>query len=1192
MTTHIPRPKTYDQQLNEQEPDSVYLGNHNDVTNNRNTPVHLKSASSESIPKLAPLKHSGITLSRRLLITVLPTVLIPLAIASTVGYRIFQKQAEGQIKRQLQDQVLLAGQSALQLRSDGLKLTEMVASNPLVIDAARVGTRKVEADRLDKKSLKELENSFAATKLLDPDQALNDYLSKVKTTGGVAELFFTEGYGLNIAYSNSTNDFVQNDEEWWQKGKTDGHWVGAFEFDQSANAISIDLVRDITDPKSGKFLGVVKAVLPSSAFEIVTDYLQHSGIKGSQQIQLLDSNNSAVIKTIAAQGASDTQEIVGGEAVADIARALVKAPQDQGITPEQAISEVKNKYSLKKLQLDYLPYETMGKGLFSSEEASFVRENGQLLIASFLYDGKQYTLASIPQTDWVAVASIDNGEVASAGRNLVWAFALIFLALGGIAIPLVLHLAKQLSAPITNLSGTAEAVAAGNLDIAAEPVGTAEIQTLAHTFNKLVTRVKGLLRQQATETEQAQLFANIATARTRTAADLEYIFYQAIQGAQQILQADRILIYRFNPDWSGYIASESVASGWPRALGNKIEDSCIGKELIEGYKQGRVVPTNNVLEAGLHPEHLQLMEQLKIKANLVTPIFKDGELFGLLIAHHCSAPHVWQESEIEFLKQLATQLGFSLDRVKFVDHQQAETERFQQLNAMISVLRESFEIEQVYTTAINSIRSTLKTDRALVYLFDENWQGSIIAESVAEDWPKALGEKITDPCFAKEYVEKYKQGRVKATDNIEQAGLTECHLSQLKPFKVRANLVAPILAHGKLYGLLVTHQCSHPRHWLEPEINFFKQVAIQVGSALDQIALLEQQKEARQTAEAISVEQRQQKEALQHQLLGLLEEVEGAARGDLTVRAEVSTGEIGTVADFFNAVIESLRAIVTQVKTSALEVNTSLEENEGALRQLSEETSKQAEETTHTLESVAQMTYSIQEVAKNAQKAAEVTRASSETALEGGKVMDRSLENILILRETISETAKKVKRLGESSQQISKAVSLIEKIALQTNLLAINAGIEAARAGEQGQGFAVVAEEVGQLAAQSTAATKEIEQIVESIQQETNQVVEAMEQSTTQVVEGTTLAGDAKQSLEEILQVSRQIDQLVQSISDATVSQTKTSQAITNLMSEMAFVSARNSDASNQVSLSLQQTVEIAQKLQESVGQFKVGAEV
>ncbi|NER52663.1 MAG: hypothetical protein F6J92_39700, partial [Symploca sp. SIO1A3] len=137
MTTHIPRPKAYDQQLNEPEQNSLYLGNHNNSANAPNTQAHLKSASSESIPKLRPSKYSSHTLSHRLLRTVLPTVLIPLAIASTVSYGIFQKRAESEIKIQLQDQALLAGQSALQLRSDGLKFAQMVASNPLVIDAAR-----------------------------------------------------------------------------------------------------------------------------------------------------------------------------------------------------------------------------------------------------------------------------------------------------------------------------------------------------------------------------------------------------------------------------------------------------------------------------------------------------------------------------------------------------------------------------------------------------------------------------------------------------------------------------------------------------------------------------------------------------------------------------------------------------------------------------------------------------------------------------------------------------------------------------------------------------------------------------------------------------------------------------------------------------------------------------------------------
>jgi methyl-accepting chemotaxis protein PixJ len=337
-----------------------------------------------------------------------------------------------------------------------------------------------------------------------------------------------------------------------------------------------------------------------------------------------------------------------------------------------------------------------------------------------------------------------------------------------------------------------------------------------------------------------------------------------------------------------------------------------------------------------------------------------------------------------------------------------------------------------------------------------------------------------------------------------------------------------------------------------------------------------------------SDDERHQKETLQQQLLELLKDVEGAARGDLTVRADVTAGEIGTVADFFNSIVESLRDIVTQVKQAATQVNTAIGSNEGAINDLAEEALTQAAEINRTLDAVDQMTQSMKAVAESAEKAAFIANHAAHTATKSGHAMDLTVQNILSLRETVAETAKKVKRLGESSQQISRVVSLINQIAIQTNLLAINAGIEAARAGEEGEGFAVVAEEVGELAVRSAAATQEIEQIVENIQRETSEVVQAMEIGTTQVVEGTRIVEEAKESLSQILDVSRQIDSLVQSISTATASQLETSESVSQLMKDIAAVSQRTSDSSHQVSKSLQQTVEISHQLQETVETFKV----
>ena len=797
--------------------------------------------------------------------------------------------------------------------------------------------------------------------------------------------------------------------------------------------------------------------------------------------------------------------------------------------------------------------------------------------------------------------------------------ALVLAANTGVMLLLYRAVAK----PVKRLQQDTQMFALGARDVRAEVSAADEIGKIAQQFNRLAdgaVAAESLLsnqtRQRDIEVKQTRLIGQIAGSRVRTEQELTEVFEQAVQGAKAILDADRVVIYRFYHDWSGYISAEAVASGLPIALGDKIEDACISSALIESYRQGRVVATQDVLNAGFHPEHMKLMQKLSIKANLVTPILKDGQLYGLLIAHHCATTHDWQPSEIDFLKELAIQVGLSLDRVSFLAQKNAETERAQQLYQISSHIRSVLSYEEVYNTTVRSVREILQTDRAIVYLFDEQWKGKIVAESVRQEYPTALGTTIADPCFAEKYVEKYRQGRVQALDDIYKAGLTDCHLGQLEPFKVRANMVAPILAGNQLHGLLVTHQCSRTRAWQPAEITFFKEVAAQIGLALDRVEVLrqlersrqqaeqlaaeqvqlrqeaeqltEKQRQSRQQAEQLAEEQRQQKESLQQQLLTLLDQVEGAASGNLTVRADVTDGEIGTVADFFNAIIESLRQIVVRVKQSATQVHTALGENETTIQQLALEAFKQSEDITQTLSSVDQMTASIQAVAESAHKAAIVTRTASTTAEASQMAIDVTVHSIFELRETMSETAHKMKRLGESSQAISKVISLINQIALKTNMLALNAGIEAARAGENGLGFAVVAEEVGELATQSTAATQEIEQLVDDIQLGTRQVIEAMEQSTVQMVEGTRLVEDARQNLGQLRQLSQQTDHLVQSISEATISQTQISQAVMGLMQALAQVSQRTANSSQDVTASLQQTVGIAQALQLSVSTFKV----
>lgn len=688
--------------------------------------------------------------------------------------------------------------------------------------------------------------------------------------------------------------------------------------------------------------------------------------------------------------------------------------------------------------------------------------------------------------------------------------------------------------------------------------------------------------EQKAEAKQVSSFSNVAL-RIRESLDSEEIFITAATEIRQALNVDRVLVCRLNPSLNGgEVVAESVVSGWSSTFGLQLANLGIAERDLELLKNGLNHPISKVIEESTYNKTDKILAaQYQVKASLIAPIRTNKQLQGLIIAHQCSTTRTWEQPTIDLFEELATQVSLALEQATLLKRVATEAKRTQLLADFTSHIRQSFNSQDIFSISVKSIQQTLNVDRVLIYRFNpEGTDGKITSQAVSSDWTPTPEHNLNQ-LFKEENFQGYRMGSLWIAHDVYQADLTATHLRLLENLQIKASMVAPILSGDELVGLLCVHQCSERRDWQQPEFYLLKQLAAQIGYALDQAKLIEQ-------VNLVSEQRNQQSEELRSQLIGLIQEVEGAAKGDLTVRAEVTNGELGTVADFFNAIIESLQGIVTQVKQATTQVNASLGDNEEAIRQLADVAFQQAQETTRTLDSVKEMTRSIQEVADSACQAAAVARTASTTAETGGEAMERTVQKILNLQETVAQTANKVKRLGESTQEISKVVSLINQIALQTNLLALNAGIEAARAGEEGQSFAVVAKEVGELAARSVAATKEIEQIVEKIQLETSQAVEAMELGTSQVVEGTHLVNETKQSLGQIVEVSRQIDQLIASISVATVSQVETSCVVTDLMNEIAKVSERAAESSHQISDSLQQTVEVARQLQASVEVFKV----
>jgi len=276
------------------------------------------------------------------------------------------------------------------------------------------------------------------------------------------------------------------------------------------------------------------------------------------------------------------------------------------------------------------------------------------------------------------------------------------------------------------------------------------------------------------------------------------------------------------------------------------------------------------------------------------------------------------------------------------------------------------------------------------------------------------------------------------------------------------------------------------------------------------------QRDVRKAAD-LQTEQTEQNQAA---IMRLLDELGSLADGDLTVMATVTEDITGAIADSINFAIEALRELVVTLNDGAIRVDGAARQTDVTAQQLADATAEQSKQIEAASQAILQMAASIEEISGNAERSSDVARHSVDVAHKGGDAVRRTIEGMNTIRETIQDTAKRIKRLGESSQEIGNIIELINDIADQTNILALNASIQASMAGEAGRGFAVVADEVQRLAERSANATKQIEVLVRTIQADTNEAVVSMERSTTDVVGGALLAENAGAALEEIEQVS------------------------------------------------------------------------
>ncbi|HZT78421.1 MAG TPA: HAMP domain-containing methyl-accepting chemotaxis protein [Vicinamibacterales bacterium] len=338
------------------------------------------------------------------------------------------------------------------------------------------------------------------------------------------------------------------------------------------------------------------------------------------------------------------------------------------------------------------------------------------------------------------------------------------------------------------------------------------------------------------------------------------------------------------------------------------------------------------------------------------------------------------------------------------------------------------------------------------------------------------------------------------------------------------------------------------------------------------------------------VQSRAERDQMQAAVMKLLEEVSGVAEGDLTVQAEVTADVTGAVADSFNFMIGQLRQIIGQVQSASRQVSTALADLRDVTQKLAGGAEDQAAQAVEASVAIEEMAASIHYVSENASSSAAVAEQSRANAEHGTRAVTRTIEGMKAVRDQVQETAKRIKRLGESSQEIAEIVELIGDIGDRTSILALNASIQAAMAGEAGRGFAIVADEVERLADRATEATKRAGVLVKATQTEAAEVMAAMEDTTREVINRSNIANEAGVALSEIQTVSNRLAELIQAISDAAQQQARGSEQVAKSMTEMSSVTRNTAASTKQTAAAINSLALLVDNLNATVSRFKLPA--
>ena len=389
---------------------------------------------------------------------------------------------------------------------------------------------------------------------------------------------------------------------------------------------------------------------------------------------------------------------------------------------------------------------------------------------------------------------------------------------------------------------------------------SAEINTLVQVGGQLGTALQQAeyTQQLAKQAERERIIAKVAT-RIRQTLDLNAIFTAITQEVRQVLGVERTTIYKFRPDFFGDFVAESGAKDLPKLVGSGWEDPYLQEHQGGRFSKNEPLVVDNVYTGDLTDCHIEALEHYGVKSCLVTPIFQGQMLWGLLSAFQNSGPRHWEEEEVSLLMQISSQLGTALQQAEYTQQLAKSAEREQAASKIISKIRQTLDINTVFTTTTEEMRRLLQCDRVGIYRFNPDWSGEFVAESLTSGWRPLLQVQAENPrlqeniseCSAKElekgsaqsldtYLQQTQGGRYskgelfRVANNIYESGFSDCYIEILEQFQAKAYVIVAIYKGRELWGLLAAYQNSGPRQWESAEISTLVQIGAQLGVAIQQ----------------------------------------------------------------------------------------------------------------------------------------------------------------------------------------------------------------------------------------------------------------------------------------------------------------------------------------------------------------------